>query len=768
MADALERLRAALADRYRLDREIGAGGMATVYLAQDLKHDRPVALKVLRPELAASLGAERFLAEIRLTAKLQHPHIVPLFDSGRTGGPAEQQSSATAELTADGRRLTAEFLYYVMPYIEGESLRARLEREKRLDVEAMLAIARPVAQALAYAHEAGVVHRDIKPENILLSRGQPFVTDFGIARAVTVAGGERLTATGLAIGTPAYMSPEQALGDEALDARSDVYSLGCVIYELLVGKPPFSGATVQALVARRLAGPPPHVTNVPAAVDEVVRRSLATAPQDRFATAVALADALVEAARKPATPELSLVVLPFENLSPDPDNAFFADGLTEELIADLSKVRALRVISRTSAMLLKGSKKDVPTIARDLNVRYVLEGSVRRAGGSLRITAQLIDATTDAHLWAEKYSGTVDDVFDIQERVSRAIVEAMRLRLTPEEERQLAERPIDNVQAYECYHRAWTDAWTGTKEGLDSALEKIQEAIALVGENEVLLSAMGHVHLQAVNLLSEPDEAHLRQVEECVEKIRLVNPESPHAHALTGSIRYKRGDVQEAVRHFKRAYAIDSTDPATTYYLAGMYTISGKMDEARRYSRRVLELDPLTPLHQGWWAWVEALDGHFDAALEPVRLVYQTHPAEVMAAWMYVLVLSFNGRFEEAYGVIDRLAGQAPEHPLVKLLVCFKHALRGDEHVALQDVTPEVEAALRWDEHASWQMAGCHALLGHRDEALEWLEHAALNRGFINYPMLAQYDPALRNLRGDPRFASLMQRVKERWERFEV
>ncbi|MGD2123828.1 MAG: serine/threonine-protein kinase, partial [Gemmatimonadota bacterium] len=352
-----ERLKTALADRYQVERKIGEGGMATVYLAQDLKHDRQVAVKVLRPEVVASLGTERFLAEIHLTARLQHPHIVPLFDSGK----------------ADA------FLYYVMPYVQGESLRARLEREQRLDVQGMLGIARPVAQALAAAHELGVVHRDIKPENILLSRGEPLVTDFGIARAVSVAGGERLTATGVSVGTPAYMSPEQVLGEESLDERSDVYSLGCVIYEMLSGAPPFGGATVQALLARRLTGPPPHLANVPSPVDEVIRRSLATAPQDRFGTALALADALVEAARKAPAADLSIVVLPFENLSPDPDNAFFAGGLTEELIADLSRVRALKVISRTSAMAFKNTTKTIPMIAQELNVRYALEGSVRRA-----------------------------------------------------------------------------------------------------------------------------------------------------------------------------------------------------------------------------------------------------------------------------------------------------------------------------------------------------------------------------------------------------
>ncbi|MBM3502050.1 MAG: hypothetical protein FJX74_25640, partial [Armatimonadetes bacterium] len=473
MTDAPERLKTALGPRYRLERELGAGGMATVWLAHDLKHDRDVALKILRPELAASLGTERFLAEIRTTARLQHPHIVPLFDSGE----------------ADG------FLYYVMPCIDGESLRARLDRETRLDVDAMLAVARPVAQALAYAHDRGIVHRDIKPENILLSGGQPFVTDFGIARAVTVAGGARLTATGVAVGTPAYMSPEQVFGEADVDARSDVYSLGCVIYEMLSGSPPFTGSTVQAMLAKRLTGPPPHLTSVPAPVDEVVRKSLATAPQDRFATALALADALVEAARRPPTPERSLVVLPFQNLSPDPDNAFFADGLTEELIADLSQVRKLRVISRTSAMMYKGASKSTPTIAEELNVRYVLEGSVRRAGDSLRITAQLIDAHTDTHLWAEKYTGTLKDVFEIQEQVSRAIVGSLRVRLSDEEERKIAARPITDPRAYDCLLRARQDIYEWAEPSLDRAVSRLLAGLEIVGENALFYAGLGSAYI---------------------------------------------------------------------------------------------------------------------------------------------------------------------------------------------------------------------------------------------------------------------------------
>jgi tetratricopeptide (TPR) repeat protein len=308
-SDQLARLTAALADRYVIVRELGRGGMATVYLAEDLKHGRHVAIKVLRPELAGALGPDRFLREIEIAARLDHPHILPLYDSGRTGGPTDRRTDSATGTTADGRRPTGtDFLYYVMPFVEGESLRDRLKREKQLPLEDALQIAREVADALSYAHSRDVVHRDIKPENILLAGGHARVADFGIARAITEAGGERLTGTGLAIGTPTYMSPEQASGSYDLDGRSDLYSLGCVLYEMLAGHPPFTGP-LESMVHQHLTVDPPAVTTirpaVPPAVAAALQRVLAKTPADRFSPAAQFAEALqprgVQAAAPPPT-----------------------------------------------------------------------------------------------------------------------------------------------------------------------------------------------------------------------------------------------------------------------------------------------------------------------------------------------------------------------------------------------------------------------------------------------------------------------------------
>jgi len=366
------RIIAALADRYAILRELGRGGMAAVYLADDRRHGRQVAIKVLHPELGTVLGPDRFAREIRIAAALNHPHILPLYDSGEAGD------------THDG-----PWLYYVMPYVRGGSLRERLAAEGTLAPDEAVTLVRQVAAALDHAHAHGLVHRDIKPENILLHEGEAMVADFGIALAAATAPSERLTQTGLMVGTPEYMSPEQAAGERGLDARSDVYSLGCVLYELLTGEPPHAAPTARGVIARRFSETPPRARRVrptlPASLDEAIAQALAVDPADRFESAMAFADALAGRAARARAPRLpSVAVLPFQNLSTDPENEFFADGITEDVIAQLSKIRSLRVIGRSSVMRFKGRDQSLREIGLTLDVTTLLEGSVRRAGRRVR------------------------------------------------------------------------------------------------------------------------------------------------------------------------------------------------------------------------------------------------------------------------------------------------------------------------------------------------------------------------------------------------
>ena len=410
--DTISQLTAALAGRYTIERELGAGGMATVYLAHDMKHDRHVALKVLRSELAQSLGRDRFLREIQLAAKLSHPHILPLYDFGDA----------------------VDALFYVMPNVEGQSLRDRLKCERMLPVDEAVRITMEVAGALDHAHRHGIVHRDVKPENIMLQDGHALVADFGIGKAVGDIATDTLTQSGMTVGTPAYMSPEQAVG-EPVDGRSDLYSLGCVLYEMLVGEQPFTGPTVQAVIAKRFVQTPPDVAalreGVPRPVARAVQKALARIPIDRYDTAALFATSLGEvetAAAKPTAPEKSLAILPFENLSADKENEYFGDGIAEDIMNALVQIDGLHVAARNSAFSFRGKQAPLAEIGQKLNVATVLQGSVRKSGNRLRITAQLVSVHDGYHLWSERYDRDLTDVFAVQDEIAGAI--AAKLRVT--------------------------------------------------------------------------------------------------------------------------------------------------------------------------------------------------------------------------------------------------------------------------------------------------------------------------------------------------
>ena len=475
MSDLLPRIASALADRYRVERVIGRGGMGTVFLAEDLKHRRHVAIKVLHPELAASLGHDRFLREIEIAASLTHPHIVPLYDSG----------------AADG------LLFYVMPYLDGESLRDRLQREVQLPVADAVALACETADALAYAHGRHLVHRDVKPENIMLESGHALVTDFGVARAMSAAGGERLTSPGLAVGTPAYMSPEQAAGGGATDGRSDLYALACVVYEMLAGTPPFTGPTPRSIVARHLADAPPPIRvvrpGVPVAMEAAIATALAKVPADRFDTvtqfAAALRGAMSNSTPVPAAPAgtpgastgtgwkrwgslagagavivgLAYAVArglaggantpPSASLLPPPSSiavlyledrtqagklGHIADGLTEDLIDRLARVSALRVISPDGVRPYRGQFVSLDSLARRFGVGTMVTGSVEQVADRLRVAIRLIDAPTGTQLSSESFEAPLDSLLTLRDRLSEEVARQLRIRLG--KELQLRER----------------------------------------------------------------------------------------------------------------------------------------------------------------------------------------------------------------------------------------------------------------------------------------------------------------------------------------
>lgn len=755
MPDPLARLTGALADRYIIERELGAGGMATVYLARDVKHNRRVAVKVLKPELAAVLGSDRFLKEIEVTANLQHPRILPLYDSG-TAGQAESDA--------------AEFLFYVMPFADGESLRDRLNREHQLGISEIVELTKGIASALDYAHREGVVHRDVKPENIMLQHGEPVVADFGIALALAESGGERLTATGLSVGSPSYMSPEQVSGERAIDHRSDIYALGCVVYEMLVGEPPFTGPNPRAVMARQVTDAVPPIgtvrVDVPPHVIAAVGRALSKVPADRFGSAGELSRALAEPAppsvgkeRTVDAEEISVVVLPFANLSTDPGNEFIADGFTEEAISDLSAIGALKVISRTSAMRLKGSDKDSATIASDLGVRYVLEGSVRKSGENLRVTARLIDAVEDVQIWTDRYTGVTTDVFDIQEQVARGIVDALSVQLTPQEDRAIGVRYVTDPHAYESYLRARSAIWDFTVESFDLARRHLENALELVGDNELLLATLGHV-LVFYPYAGAP--ADFDRAEQCAKKIFALNPDSPHGVWLRGIVLFQRGELRRARPDLEQAHVLLPDDPDVLLMLGYLLSLSGQLERAEELYDRALQLDPLTPLNHCMTGFNAILDGRPEDALVPYAKFLEMDPQHPMGLWGSGWVLLFNRRITEAAVAMERVEASVPGSPYASLARAHVLGARGKRDEAFDAISEELHALAATNEMFSRELTHCYALTGHVDEAIRWFENT-VRIGSINYPFWAHHDWMLDTLRRDERFQRILQRVWDEW-----
>ncbi len=633
MTDVPAPLSASLTGRYTLERELGHGGMATVYLARDLKHAREVAVKVLRPELSFVMGAERFLAEIRTTAQLRHPHILPLFDSGEAAGS----------------------LYYVMPLVEGESLRDCLRREHQLPLERALAITAEIGSALDYAHKRGVIHRDLKPENILLSEGGALLADFGIALPSGRNESTRITETGLSVGTPHYMSPEQAAGERNLDGRSDLFSLGVLTYEMLAGEPPFTGPTAQAVIMKLMIEQPPALATrrpgLPASVEAALRWALAKEPADRPATAGEFVTALRSPATTPtpAGPPRSIAVLPFANMSADPDNEFFADGIAEEIINALTRLPGLRVAARTSAFSFKGKNEDLRSIGEKLNVASVLEGSVRKAGNRLRITAQLITVADGFHQWSERYDRELTDVFEIQDEITSAIVERLKLTFN-RQSGSLVQPGTENVEAYQIYLKGRALLY---RRGLNIEKARVcfeealaidpQYALAHAGLADALLYlAMWGVHRSA-EVIPRARVAAARALE--------LDPDLAEAHYAAACLAYFHDyDVPVFTREFARAVELK---PTYTQARCGraMYDLChyrGDHEAAIAASAAAVRDDPLSAYAVTTHAMVLGLAHHVPEAVIEARRAMELDPNSVVSWWHLSRLLALAGDHDGA------------------------------------------------------------------------------------------------------------------------
>ncbi len=781
------RLAAALDGRYTFERELGAGGMATVYLAEDLKHHRRVAIKVLRPELTQALGAERFLLEIATTANLRHPHILPLYDSGEAGGA----------------------LYYVMPLVEGESLRDRLTRQKQLPIDEALAIAREVGDALEYAHQRGVVHRDIKPENVLLEGGHAVVADFGIARAVSAAGADRLTQSGVSIGTPLYMSPEQAAADPDVDGRSDVYSLGCVLYEMLAGQAPFTGPTSEAIVRQHMLADAAPITNlrptVPAEVAWVIARALAKNPADRFNSAAEFVQALAtgRTAATHAVTSASLVtpstrrrwlgfalgtiavlaaatyllvlrgaprsaaataairsiaVLPLDNYSGDSTQEYFAEGMTDELTSDLASISQLRVTSRGSAMQFKGSSRPpTPAIAKALDVDAIVEGSVSRSGDRVRITAQLIDARADRHLWGQTFERRSSDVLALQAEMASAIASAINVQLTPREQSRLSAAPSVNPEAHDAYLRGRFFFNRPSDANLQQAIAQFRVAVDLSPGFAPAYSGLSDAYTWAAY-----DEGFIRATDakplakKAAERAVQLDSMSAEAHTSLGvydgwfEYNWRAGE-----RELRRAIALNPNYAYAHDQLNQLLAILGRFDDAIAEGRRAVELDPLSASIPNDLGLTLMYAGKATEVLELARTAAETDPTLFFPSAAKAGLALQVGNFREAIPSLERARTLGPPR-FATALLAYAYGMLGDRSRAMAEL--ENLRSMSPDRAvAPGNLALVYLGLGDRARALDYLEQAytAGSQTLVWLKVDKIYDP----LRSEPRFIALMKRL---------
>jgi serine/threonine-protein kinase len=777
--DSFEPLKRALAGWYTFYRELGRGATATVYLAHDRKYDRQVALKALKPELSAAVGTDRFLREITITARLHHPHILPLLDSGEAGG----------------------VLYYVLPYVEGESLRDRLRREKQLPLDDALRITREVADALSYAHAHGVLHRDIKPENILLAGGHALVLDFGIARAMTADGEQTLTGIGLTVGTPTYMSPEQAAGEREPDVRTDIYSLGCVAYEMLAGQPPFTGATPEAILARKSLEPVPKLRvvrdAVPERVEEAIVRALAKVPADRFASASDFASALERGQQslRPASPTIrrkharrllaaaavilvasmawwyglmrpgptrprmsSLAVLPFENLTGDPAQRYFVDAMHDAVIAELAQIRALTVISRQSVLLYRETQKPIPEIARELNVDAVVEGSVFRVGDTVRITVQVVQARpAERHLWAGSFQRDLRGILALNGQVARSLAEHVEVAVTPDELRRLERaRPVD-PSAYQAWLHAWAAMSEVSAASADRCIAHAEEAAAIDSEYAAPHALAAFCRIWLAYVSPTPPQAVFPKVKAASQRAIQIDPSLGAAYATLGGVLWLYDwDWSGADRAFRRAIELSPSDGGPRWQYGFFLASMGRHEEALQQARRAELLNPGGPHERQNVAMVLYTAGRYDEAILQAQRTIELAPGFGFAydrlAWAY----EAKKMYREAISAREKAAALTGGDSYRRAFVARTYALAGRRSEALQ-ILAELLRLRETTYVAPIAIAHIYIGLGRLDEAVDWLEKAYDGRdGDIG---LLKTVPAFDPVRSDGRFKRLMQRL---------
>ena len=753
-----ETVRQALAERYLIERELGRGGMGVVYLARDLRHDRPVALKVLLPELAANAGSERFQREIRFAARLQHPHILTVLESGTVSDPG----------TGAGH------LWFTMPFVDGESLRDRLRREGRLPLEDALRITTEAARALDYAHQHGVIHRDIKPENILLTRdGTALLADFGIARAA--GGDDGLTRTGIPIGTPAYMSPEET-DDAELDARADLYSLASVLFEMLAGEPPFTGRSVHAIVARRLTEPTPSVralqATVPAAVDEAIRKAMALAPADRFATvaefaqalhpslparphrrvpaaAAALAAGLAIAAAavfawrrmdaggaRPDAGTRVVAVLPFENLG-DAADAYFADGIADEIRTKLAQVAGLEVIARGSSIEYRRTSRRPAAIARELGADYLLGGTVRwektPGGNRVRVTPELMDARSGRAArtrWVQQFDASLTDVFKVQADIASKVADALGVVLADSTRRMLAARPTENLAAYDEFLRgeAAAQGMKGDQASLRQAIGFYERAVAL---DSTFVQAWSQLSRARTSLYSNgvPSPELGEEARLAAERARQLRPKDPSVYLALGDYYGSVNPInnERAMTEYEQGLGLAPDNVDLLGAAASAEASLGRWDGVAARLGRAALLDPRSASAFRRLATIHIFLRHYPAADSAADRALALAPASPGMVSLKVMVTVARGDLDSARAVIRAAARRIDPGTLFPFFAYYQDLYWTLDDEQQQRVLASPPSAFD-DDRGGWGMvrAELYHLRGDRARAAVYADSARL------------------------------------------
>lgn len=738
-----------IAKKYKIIEKVGEGGMGVVYKVKDIRLDRTVALKFLPAELTQDKEAKkRFIQEAQAAAALEHPNICTVYEVDE----ADDQT------------------FIAMGYIEGKSLKDKLESGP-LDVDEAKDIALQVAEGLKEAHEKGIVHRDIKPANIMLTnKGQAKITDFGLAK---LSWGVDLTKPSMIMGTVAYMSPEQARG-EAVDNRTDIWSLGAMLYEMLTVKLPFGRRQGEALIYAILNEKPEPLSaacpDIPRTIDQIVLKALEKEPASRYLSMDELLKDL-KAALSPAKmafeQKKSIIVLPFENISPDPEQEYFCDGITEEIIADLSKIHTLRVISRTSAMMLKETRKSMKTIAGELDIRYALEGSVRKAGNNLRITVQLIDAIDDTHIWAEKYSGSLDDVFEIQENVSKSVVDTLSIVLSSGEKSAIQSQNIHNLRAFECLLRARTEIWKGTESSIKQAIHYLSESRKIEGEKIEILSAIAEAHFMLPHVTGRGITDAMSKMEDLAHRMLKIDSTSSLGYLWLGLATFKKTwGFRQAGKLLKKACELDPTNTTALIMRASLAIEGGYPNIGLECSDAALKLDPLSPVVWLNRSFLFTLAGDFNEAAELTKKVLYFDPNNNYYRGFAILNFANASNLKEVEKIAAALKPTMSDN-FARMGVLYDCAIKQKEDEFEEIISPEFKATAEWDETLSWAIAQCYASVGDVEQSSFWLKKA-MERCFINYPFLSEIDPFIAKIRNDDRIQRILAQIKTEWENFEV